>query len=74
MKNEGGPEAKTTTNIKKHTDIDCHCSKPSLNICQPQRFTKKCHLYWLTNSALVYQPKCGGGGFVGSQPMSTAVH
>jgi hypothetical protein len=31
---------------------------------------------WLTNSALLYEPKCGGGGgggeFAGSQPMSTA--
>ncbi len=36
---------------------------------------KKCRLSWLTNSALVYEPKCGGrGGFAGSQPMSTAVH
>ncbi len=30
---------------------------------------------WLTNSALVYEPKCGGReGVAGSQPMSTAVH
>jgi hypothetical protein len=33
--------------------------------------TKRCRL---TNSALVYEPKCGGGGGAGSQPMSTAVH
>ncbi len=31
-------------------------------------------LSWLTNSALVYEPKCGGGWVAGSQPMSTAVH
>jgi hypothetical protein len=37
--------------------------------------TKRCRLSWLTNSALVYEPKCGGrGGVAGSQPMSTAVH
>jgi hypothetical protein len=24
--------------------------------------TKRCHLSWLTNSALVYEPKCRGGG------------
>jgi hypothetical protein len=37
--------------------------------------TKRCRLSWLTNSALVYhEPKCGGVGVVGSQPMSTAVH
>jgi hypothetical protein len=32
-------------------------------------------LCWLTNSALVHEPECGGeGGVAGSQPMSTAVH
>jgi hypothetical protein len=37
--------------------------------------TKRCRLSWLTNNALVYEPKCwvGGGGVAGSQPMSTAV-
>jgi hypothetical protein len=46
----------------------------------PERFfsdqgvTKRCRLSWLTNSAIVYEPKCGGGGCGGSQPMSTAVH
>ncbi len=46
-------------------------SIPELN-----RVIKRCSLSWLTNSALVYEPKCGGGrGGVGrSQPMSTAVH
>ncbi len=40
-----------------------------------QRFTKRCRLSWLTNSALVYEPKCGGREEMrGSQPMSTAVH
>ncbi len=37
--------------------------------------TKRCRLSWLTNSAVVNEPKCGGwgGGWVaGSQPMSTA--
>ncbi len=27
--------------------------------------TKRCRLPWLTNSALVYEPKCGGGGLRG---------
>ncbi len=27
-----------------------------------QGLTKRCRLSWLTNSALVYEPKCGGGG------------
>ncbi len=32
-------------------------------------------LSWLTNSALAYEPKCGGrGGVAESQPMSTDVH
>jgi hypothetical protein len=47
-----------------------------------QRVIKRCRLCWLTNSALVYAPKCesrgpgGGGGLRGlrPQPMSTAVH
>ncbi len=38
-----------------------------------QGVTKICRLSWLTNSDLVYEPKCGGRG-VGSQPMSTTVH
>jgi hypothetical protein len=41
-----------------------------------QGITKICRLSWLTNSALVYEPKCGsggGGGVAGSQPMSTVV-
>jgi hypothetical protein len=39
-----------------------------------QGVTKRCRLSWLTNSALVYEPKRGGrGGVAGSQPLSTAV-
>jgi hypothetical protein len=40
-----------------------------------QGVTKRCRLSWLTNSALVCEcePKCGGGGVAGPQPMSTAV-
>jgi len=36
--------------------------------------TKRGRLSLLTNSAFVYESKCGGGGVAGSQPMSTAVH
>ncbi len=45
-------------------------------IIRYQGVTKRCRLSWLTNSALVYEPKSGegGGGVTGSQPMSTAVH
>ncbi len=56
-------------------------SEPSLvdesgggGIQQHQGVTKRCRLSWLTNSALVYEPKCGGERVAGSQPMSTAVH
>ncbi len=37
------------------------------------RVKKRCRLSLLTNRALVYEPKCGGG-VAGSQPMSTALH
>jgi hypothetical protein len=39
-----------------------------------QGVTKSCRLSWLTNSAHVYEPKCGRRGVAGSQSMSTAVH
>jgi hypothetical protein len=29
-------------------------------LCYYQGVTKRCRLPWLTNSALVYEPKCGG--------------
>jgi hypothetical protein len=32
--------------------------------------TRRCRLSWLTNSVLVYKPKCGGG-VAGSHSMST---
>ncbi len=35
-----------------------------------QGVTKRCRLSWLTNSALVYEPKCGGkGGGVAGSPL-----
>jgi hypothetical protein len=38
-----------------------------------QGATKRCRLSWLTNSALVYEPKCGERGELrGLKPMSTA--
>ncbi len=30
-----------------------------------QGVRKRCRLSWLTNSSLVYEPKCGGGGLRG---------
>ncbi len=52
-----------------------HIMQVFLTLCVGQRVTKRRRLSWLTDSALVYEPKLGGeGGVVGSQPMSTAVH
>jgi hypothetical protein len=46
-----------------------------ISVVETQGVTKRCRLSWLTNRALVYEPKCGvTGGVAGSQPMSTAVH
>jgi hypothetical protein len=36
-----------------------HVSVPAANNCLA---TTRCRLYCLTNSALVYKPKCGWGG------------
>ncbi len=36
-----------------------------LNLPCNQGDTKRCHLSWLTNSALVYEPKCVRGGSCG---------
>jgi hypothetical protein len=50
------------------------------HICRYQGVTKRCRLSWLTNSALVYEPKCGGRGGGGElwglshMSTSTAVH
>jgi hypothetical protein len=46
----------------------------SSNVTGREGVTKKRRLPCLTNSALVYEPKCGGRGFARYQPMSTAVH
>ncbi len=35
--------------------------KPDMTPNEPQRVTKRCRLSLLTNSALVYESKCGGG-------------
>jgi hypothetical protein len=41
-----------------------------------QGVTKRCHLSWLTNKALIYKSQSRGirGGIAGSQPMTTAEH
>jgi hypothetical protein len=49
--------------------------KSSLSDITAGGFKKICRLSWLTNSALVYEPKCvGEGGVAVSRPMCTAVH
>ncbi len=51
---------------------DVELPKPETGIKVRYRYqgvTKRCRLSWLTNSALVYEPKCGGRrGVRGSQP------
>ncbi len=40
-----------------------------------QGVTKRCRLFWLTNSALVYtSPNAGGWGAAETKPVSKAVH
>ncbi len=40
-----------------------HASPPAKKIyIETMGVTKTCRLSWLTNSTLVYEPKCGGGG------------
>ncbi len=41
-----------------------------IRLKEAETVTKKCCLSWLTNRALVYEPKCGGGRVAGSQPLS----
>jgi hypothetical protein len=36
-----------------------------MTVCTTQEVTKRCRLSWLTNSALVYEPKCRGRGLGG---------
>jgi hypothetical protein len=44
-------------------------------ICLHQGVTKRCRPSLLTNSILVYEPKCGGrGGVAKPHPMSAAAH
>ncbi len=59
----------------RHWPFNYNINLSSLKISR-QGVTKWCRLSWQTNSALVYEPKCGGGGrpVAGSQPMSTVVH
>jgi hypothetical protein len=42
-------------------DVALGCKK-EFSPLYNQEVTKRCRLSWLTNSALVYEPKCGGRG------------
>jgi hypothetical protein len=39
----------------------------AMGLINSQGVTKRCSLSWLTNSALLNEPKCGGGGGVVSE-------
>ncbi len=57
--------------VKKQEDENLTVGQKGLS----QGVTKRCRLSSLTNSAVVFEPKCvGRGGVAGSQPMSTAVY
>ncbi len=43
-------------------DVDWVLAGTSWHFLLLQGATKRCRLYWLTNSLLVYEPKCGGTG------------
>jgi hypothetical protein len=47
---------KSQTSFPKATPAALPCKDESA--CRVQRVTKRCRLSWLTNSSLVYEPKC----------------
>jgi hypothetical protein len=51
-----------TTHLVRPTAGDKVCGHFLL---QPGGYNQRCRLSWLTNSALVYEPICGGGGRCG---------
>ncbi len=55
-----------TSSLNIHPEACCRYKR---------RVAKRCRLSWLTNSVLVYEPKCqglGGGGAAGKHPMIKA--
>jgi hypothetical protein len=53
---------KTSCEAYVSLDLSIQVNKSQIHlVTQSQGFTKRCRLSWLTNSALVYEPKCGGG-------------
>ncbi len=51
---------RSQTSFPKATPAALPCKDESA--CRVQRVTKRCRLSWLTNSALVIEPKCEGRG------------
>jgi hypothetical protein len=51
-----------TDHIKLVSPVLYSPTKPITTLPQTQGVTKKCRQSWLTISALVYEPKCGGMG------------
>ncbi len=71
IQNPGGPES--AWNLPDELSVG---QAVQIRVSPQQGITKRCRLSWLSNSALVFGSIYGGRGegFVGSQPMSTAVH
>jgi hypothetical protein len=58
----------------RQVDVGAELTLAGNKLANPE-VTKRCRLFLLTNSALVYELKCGGrGGVAESRPMRTAVH
>jgi hypothetical protein len=67
--------SKMPSNMMQRRLILLFTSVPVTRKWKSRRVTKRCCLSWLTNSALAFKLKCGGGEVAGGpQPMSTAVH
>ncbi len=69
IQNPGGPDS--AWNLPDELSVG---QAVQIRVSPQQGVTKRCRLSWLTNSVLVYEPKCGGmgGGLRGlSQPVST---
>ncbi len=74
-----GSRSETLNFYPTYTDPYIHadriCDTILNTVTKGLQLTKRWRHSWLTNSALVCEPKCGvEGGVAGSQPMCTAVH
>ncbi len=66
-------KANAGNNSLRELDASYNCGM-TLWLHGRQGVTKRCRLSWLTNSALVYEPKWGCGVNCGASAISTAVH